>query len=166
MREFLHQDERIIQSTPGSIAIGTSDVLWRPGNLHLTDKRVLFERQRKIQFATRLEDIADVKLEMRKWILQHIRQLCIYARASDGMSRPAYIAVRSPVGWQRLIKDRMTLALFEGYSPFHPDPERSEGEGSKGFGDSSVAEPVLSGEILRFAQNDKKRMAQSLQQGE
>lgn len=110
----MHQDERIIQSTSGSIDIGTLDVLWRLGNLHLTDKRVLFERQGEIQFATRLEDIVDVKLEMRKWILQHIRQLCIYARASDGMSRPAYIAVKSPVGWQRLIKERMTLALLKG----------------------------------------------------
>ena len=174
MRKFLHQDEQIIQSTPGSIAIGISDVLWWLGNLHLTDRRVLFEHQGKIQFATRLEDIVDVKLEMRKWILQHIRQLCIYARASYGMSRPAYIAVRSPVSWQKLIKDRITFALLEGYSPCHPDPERSEEEESKGFEDSSVAGPVLSGEILRFAQsdkrrraqNDKKRMAQSLQQGE
>jgi hypothetical protein len=131
MKKFLHQDEQIIQSTPGSLAIDTSDVLWRPGNLHLTDKRVLFEQQGKIQFATQLEDIVDVKLEMRKWILQHIRQLCIYARASYGMSRPAYIAVRSPVSWQKLIKDRMTFALLEGYSPCHSDPERSEGEGSR-----------------------------------
>lgn len=113
----MHQDERIVQSSSGAIDIGTLDVLWRPGNLHLTDKRVLFERQGKIQFATRLEDIVDVKLEMRKWILQHIRQLCIYARtsyASYGSARPAYIAVRSPVGWQKLIKDRMTLALLKG----------------------------------------------------
>ncbi len=115
MREFLHQDEQIIQSTAGSIDIGTLDVLWRPGNLHLTNKRVLFERQGRIEFATFLEDIVDVKLEMRKWVLQHIRQLCISYRASPGNSiRVAYIAVASPVGWQKAIKDRMTLALLEG----------------------------------------------------
>jgi hypothetical protein len=115
VREFLHQDEHIIQSTPGTIDIGTIDVLWRLGNFHLTDKRVLFERQGTIQFATFLEDIVDVKLEMRKWILQHTKQLCITYRASPGGGvRVAYIAIAKPVGWQRLIKDRMTLALVRG----------------------------------------------------
>ena len=112
MREFLHQDEHIIQSTPGAIDIGTLDVLWRPGNLHLTNQRVLFERQGRIQFASLLEEIVDVRLEMRKWILQHTRQLCISYRASDSV-RVAYIALKSPVGWQKLIKNRMTLALFK-----------------------------------------------------
>ena len=119
MKEFLHQDEHVIQSTPGAIDIGTLDVLWRPGNLHLTDKRVLFERQGRIQFATFLEDIVDVRLEMRKWILQHIRQLHILTKNSYtevGLGKPgrAYIAVRYPLGWQKLIKDRMTLTLLKG----------------------------------------------------
>ena len=162
MREFLNLDEQIIQSTPGTIDISTLNVLWRLGNLHLTNKRVLFEHQGRIQFATFLEDIVDVKLEMRKWILQHIRQLCIltrnsYTKIDLGKPGRAYIAVRSPVGWQKAIKNRMTLALLEGYYPSRPDPERSEGERSKGFGDSSVAS---------LPQNDKKRMAQSLQQGQ
>jgi len=121
MREFLREGEQIIMSTPGAIDIGTLDVLWRPGNLHLTDKRVLFERQGRIQFATFLEDVVDVRLEMRKWILQHIRQLCIAYRARPGDSlRVAYIALRSPVGWQKAVKDRMTVALLEGRSLMSP----------------------------------------------
>ncbi len=114
MKDFLLQDEQIIMSTPGAIDIGTRGVRWQPGNLHLTDQRVLFERQgRRIQFATFLEDIVDVRLEMRKWILQHTRQLCLSYRASPGSSvRVAYIALRSPVGWQKAIKDRITLALI------------------------------------------------------
>ena len=113
MRDFLREGEHIILTTSGTVDIGTSDILWRLGRLHLTDKRVLFERQGKIQFAAFLEDIVDVRLEMRKWILQHIRQLCISYRSSpNDRTRVAYIAVRSPVGWQRAIKDRMTRALI------------------------------------------------------
>ncbi len=102
-------------STPGAIDIGTLDVLWRPGNLHLTDQRVFFERQGRMQFATFLEDIVDVRLEMRKWVLQHTRQLCLCyrARPSDSV-RVAYIALKSPVGWQKAIKDRITPALLKG----------------------------------------------------
>ncbi|NQT48285.1 MAG: hypothetical protein HQ578_04860 [Chloroflexi bacterium] len=119
MRSFLLEGEKIVMSTPGAIDIGTLDALWRPGNLHLTDKRVLFERQGRIQFATFLEDVVDVKLEMRKWILQHIRQLYISTRNSHtqvGLGKPgrAYIAVRSAVGWQKAIKDRMTMTLLKG----------------------------------------------------
>jgi len=113
MREFLHQDEQIIRSAPGAIDIGTLDVLWRLGNLHLTNKRVLFECQGRIQFASFLENVVDVKLEMRKWILQHARQLCISYRAGN-LIRVAYIAIASPVGWQKLIKDGITLALVQG----------------------------------------------------
>lgn len=113
MRDFLREGEQTIVSTPGAIDIGTLDALWRLGNLHLTDKRVLFERQGRIQFATFLEDVVDVKLEMRKWILQHIRQLCISYRAGpNGSVRVAYVAVRSPGGWQKAIKDRITFALL------------------------------------------------------
>jgi len=113
MRDFLREGEQTIMSTPGAIDIGTLDALWRPGNLHLTNERVLFERQGRIQFATFLEDVVDVKLEMRKWILQHTRQLCISYQASPGDSvRVAYIALRSPVGWQKAIKDRITFALI------------------------------------------------------
>jgi len=113
MRDFLREGEQTIMSTPGTIDIGTLDALWRMGNLHLTNKRVLFERQGRIQFATLLEDVVDVKLEMRKWILQHIRQLCIsYRTTPDGRVRVAYVAIKSPVGWQKAIKDRMTFALI------------------------------------------------------
>ena len=114
MKEFLRQNEQIIMSTPGAIDIGTLDSLWRPGNLHLTNQRLFFERQGRIQFATFLEDVVDVRLEMRKWILQHTRQLCISyrARPSDSV-RVAYIALAEPLKWQKLIKDRMTLALLE-----------------------------------------------------
>jgi len=115
MREFLHQDEKIIMSTPGAIDIGTLDVLWRPGNLYLTNKRVLFERQGKIQFATFLKDIVDIKLKIRKWILQHTRQLCIFYRDKpENPIRVAYIALRSPLGWQKAIKDRVTYVLLKG----------------------------------------------------
>ena len=56
----------------------------------------------------------DVKLEVRKWILPHTKQLCISyrARPSDSI-KVAYIILKSPVGWQKLIKNRMTLALFK-----------------------------------------------------
>ena len=115
MREFLHQNEHIIQSTPGAIGIGTLRSLWRPGNLHLTNQRVLFERQGRIKFAAFLEDVVDVRLEMRKWISQHTRQLGISYRVRPGDTvRVAYIAVASPVGWQKAIKDGMTLALLQG----------------------------------------------------
>ena len=125
MREFLREGEQIIMSTPGAIDIGTLDVLWRPGNLHLTDKRVLFERQGRIQFATFLEDVVDVRLEMRKWILQHTRQLCISHRAGhDGTLRVACIALASPAVWQQAIKDRMTMALLDGPSRRHSGPQR------------------------------------------
>ena len=115
MKDFLRQNEQIVMSTPGAIDIGTLDSLWRPGNLHLTNQRVFFERQGRMQLAPFLEDIVDVRLEMRKWILQHTRQLCLSYRASPGSSvRVAYIAVASPVGWQKAIKDRITLALLKG----------------------------------------------------
>lgn len=113
MKNFLYVGERIIQSISGAIDIGTLDSLWRPGNLHLTNRRVLFERQGRIQFSTFLKDIVDVRLEMRKWILQHIRQLCISYRGSSDLIRMVYIAVKAPVGWQKLIKDKMTLMLLE-----------------------------------------------------
>jgi len=115
MKDFLRQNEQIIMSTPGAIDIGTLDSLWRPGNLHLTNQRLFFERQGRIQFASFLEDIVDVTLEMRKWILQHTRQLCLSYRARPSSSvRVAYIALKSPVGWQKAIKDRITLALLKG----------------------------------------------------
>ena len=109
-------------STPGAIDIGTLDSLWRPGNLHLTNQRLFFERQGRIHFATFLDDIVDVRLEMRKWILQHTRQLCISTRngyTEVGLGKPgragrAYIALRAPLGWQKAIKDRITLALLKG----------------------------------------------------
>jgi hypothetical protein len=115
MKDFLHVvGERIIQSMSGLIDIGTLDVLWKPGNLHLTNKRVLFECYGRIQFATRLEDVVDVRLEMRRWILQHIRQLCIsYRGRHSDLIRMVYIVVKAPVDWQKLIKDRMTLMLLE-----------------------------------------------------
>jgi len=113
MRDFLREGEQTILTTSGTVDIGTHDILWRLGCLHLTNQRVLFERQGKIQFATFLEDIVDVRLEMRKWILQHIRQLCISYRASpNDRTRVAYIAVRSPGVWQKAIKDGMTRALI------------------------------------------------------
>ena len=51
------------------------------------------------------------------------------------------------LGWRRR-RPRISILKSEGCYP-----KRSEGV-AKGL-DSSVAEPVLSGEILRFAQNDK-----------
>ena len=114
MREFLHQDEYIIQSAPGAIDIGTLDILWMPGNLRLSNKRLIFEHQERIHFATLHEDVVDVKLEVRKWVLPHTKQLRISYRARPGDSiRVAYIVLKSPVRWQKLIKDRMTLALFK-----------------------------------------------------
>jgi len=108
-------------STPGAIDIGTFLVPWKMGNLHLSNERLLFEHQGRILFATFLEDVADVRLEMRKWLLQHTRQLCISYRARpDDSVRVAYIAVRSPVGWQKAVKDRITVALLEGRSLMSP----------------------------------------------
>ncbi|MFC2000256.1 hypothetical protein ACFLXE_05815 [Chloroflexota bacterium] len=125
MRSFLLEGEKIIMSTPGAIDIGTIDVQWRYGNLHITDKRVLFKRQDRIQFAAFLEDVVDVRLQMRKWVLQHTRQLCISHRdGQHGTLRVAYVALASPAVWQQAIKDRMTMALLDGRSRRHSGPQR------------------------------------------
>ena len=114
MEKILHQNEKIVRSTKGAIDIGALSTLWRPGNLCLTNQRIMFERQGRIQFSACLKDIVDVKLEMREWILQHTRQLCISCLANPSEStRVTYIAVASPRSWQMSIKESITLALIE-----------------------------------------------------
>jgi len=102
--------EQVIWFTPGMYDIGTTAPSWRMGYLYLTNERLFFERQGRIQFATFLKDIVDVELVMRKWILQHIRQLRIRYKTGK---RLAYVAVKSPVGWEKVIKDRITLNLMQ-----------------------------------------------------
>ncbi|MDO9575709.1 MAG: hypothetical protein Q7J55_04200 [bacterium] len=102
--------EKVIWFSPGMYDIGTIAPLWRMGHLYLTNERLFFERQGRIQFAALLADIVDVELVMRKWILQHIRQLRIRYRTGK---RLAYVAVGSPVGWEKIIKDRIILSLME-----------------------------------------------------
>jgi len=105
--------EQVIRFSPGMMYdIGTLSPLWRMGHLYLTDERLFFEQQGKIQFATFLKDIVEVKLVMRKWVLQHIRQLYIIYEVR-GIKRKAYIAVGYPSGWQKTIKDRIIFALLK-----------------------------------------------------
>ena len=110
----LQNNEYIIQSSSAVIDIGTTDVLRLSGNLYLTNRRLIFERQGRVLFATFLQDIVDVSTEMRKWILPHAKKLLISYRAKPGDStRTASVALKSPLRWQKLIKDRMVFALFD-----------------------------------------------------
>jgi hypothetical protein len=102
--------EQVIRFSPGMYDIGTLTPLWRMGYLYLTNERLFFERQGTIEFTTFLTDIVDVELVLRKWILQHIRQLRIRYKTGK---KVAYIAVGSPSGWQKVIKDRIIFALLK-----------------------------------------------------
>jgi hypothetical protein len=125
MSSFLPDGERILMVAPGMIDMGASAVSWEIGSLYLTSKRLSFGNESNIRFSALLDNLVDVRLEVRKWVLQHITQLGIhYWAGPNAGTSVVYVAVRSPRRWRQAIKDRMTLALLNDeqweYNPQQP----------------------------------------------
>ncbi|MCX5999724.1 MAG: hypothetical protein NTU41_09105 [Chloroflexi bacterium] len=125
MGPVLQDREAIIRSAQGALDGGSLFLTWRIGKLHLTNRRLLFERLGEVHFVTPLCNVVDVRLELRKWLLQQTKQLSITYRLGDGEAvKTVYVAIWSPASWQMSINDAMTMAVLELQSPCHGEPGR------------------------------------------
>lgn len=112
----LAQDEEIMMYYTASYDAGTSlSSSWRPGNLYLTNKRLLFVQIARIIYQILLNEIRDITIVKRSWILgKKVKQLCISYETGHGR-KISYIAVRNPEQWKKAAED-----LAEGLEPVNP----------------------------------------------
>ena len=104
----LLQGEEVLKYYTASYDTGTSLAsTWRPGNLYLTNKRLLFVQIRKILFDVLLSQIKTINIVKREWILgKKVKQLNI---VREGRKVP-YIAVKDPENWKREIEERTQVS--------------------------------------------------------
>jgi hypothetical protein len=101
--------EEVIFQGQGSYDTGSLNSSWKLGNLYLTNKRLLFAQARRTIFEVGLEEIRELKVEPRRWLLgRRVKQLCLLTRGGR-----AFIATKDAQLWEELIKDRITLSLAQ-----------------------------------------------------
>jgi len=114
----LLQDEEVLKYFTASYDVRSSlTSSWRLGNLYLTNRRLLFVQGRKILFGTPLNDIRDINIVKRKWILgKKVKQLHIVSQSR----KIPYIAIKNPEEWKKAIVEQtsfvgagLATALFD-----------------------------------------------------
>jgi hypothetical protein len=84
---------------------------WKLGNLCLTEQRLLFVQVQKVLFQIPLDQIQQMDLVERRWILgKKIVQL--YILWDDGRTRNAFIAVKDPQNWKADIEKLVSDETF------------------------------------------------------
>ena len=127
--------EEVVLRGQGSYDAGSLNSSWKLGNLYLTNKRLLFAQARRAIFGVALEEIKEVKIEPRRWLLgRKVKQLCLLTRGGR-----VFIAMKDAQLWEELIKDRITLSFTRDRDTVHGIRTRPEGQ------DESWSQP----EILR-----------------
>lgn len=87
---------------------------WRPGNLALTNRRLVLHQPTRNLFSTPLDAINTVATEKKGFILKSVDALSIgCANATDKSSERVWIVVKDPVTWQKGIFSRTKLKVSE-----------------------------------------------------
>lgn len=104
----LGKGEEILYSYTASYDAGSAGFSsWRLGNLHLTEKRLLFVQVRKLIFQIPLCEIRRTDLVKRRWILgKRVTQL--YIQWNGSRTRNVFIAVKDPLKWEKQIESLIT----------------------------------------------------------
>ena len=109
----LFEGEKIVLRAQGSFQEGRSGSSWKLGHLYLTNKRLFFIQVTKQAFGVGLDEIRDLRVVKRGWLLGvRIKQLGVSFKAGGG-ERTAYIALEKPERWVETIKESMTLMLAD-----------------------------------------------------
>ncbi|MCP8309437.1 MAG: hypothetical protein H3Z54_12230 [archaeon] len=97
MNPHLTEEERIIKRAPACISIGLYSNSWRPVNLILTSKRLLFcQPSFKVIVEVALDRVKDIWIVKRKFILGLKRKMiCIVMEKGY-----QYFAVNNPERWR------------------------------------------------------------------
>ena len=109
----MFQGEEIVLRAQGSFQEGRYGSSWRLGHLYVTNKRLFFIQVTKWLLEVGLDEIRDVRVVKRRWLLAvRIRQLRLSFKSGGG-ERTAYIAVERPERKVETIRERMTRALVD-----------------------------------------------------
>jgi hypothetical protein len=103
--------EEILDSYTASYDAGSAGFSsWRLGNLHLTEKRLLFVQVRKLLFQIPLCEIQRIDLIKRRWILgKRVTQL--YIQWNSSRTRNVFIAIKDPLEWKKNIENMSSSIL-------------------------------------------------------
>lgn len=108
---LLFEGEGIVLRAQGSLQEGRYGSSWKLGHLYLTNKRLFFIQVTKRIFEVGLDEIRDLMVVKREWLLGvRIKQLGVSLKPGGG-ERIAYIALEKPERWVETIKEGMTLML-------------------------------------------------------
>lgn len=100
---FREGEEILIYFTASYDAGSSLSSSWQLGNLYLTNERLIFVQVQKLIFQIPLEQIQQMSLVKRRWILgKRVVQLNI--QWHNNRLRNVFIAVKSPQEWKKYIE--------------------------------------------------------------
>jgi len=107
----LKANEEVILTNPGFYKDNLRSG-WKPGHLYLTSTRLFLWQPARVIFQTHLENIKEISVQQRGFILRSKDALCVaYTNRSGGEISKAWIMTKDVEAWKNRIFERSLLKI-------------------------------------------------------